>query len=91
MGRTKTQEDAVLYQTIGARVFRLRQSQNMEQAELAERTRLHPNTISRIETGDGISVASLVKIAKVLGVYLWELLPHSQLIVGSPAKSVRQS
>ncbi len=81
MAKRKTPEDVLLYQTIGARVFQCRVKRKLDQAGLAERARLHLNTISNLESGEGVSLPSLMKVANALGVVLAELLPNSQCLV----------
>ena len=61
---------------IGARIAQYRKRDRLRQYELAQRTGLHPVTISRIERGQllGLTVAVLWRIAAALKVpvaYLW--------------------
>jgi transcriptional regulator with XRE-family HTH domain len=60
-------------ETIGECLRQLRQQKGMSVRNLAERTDFSPSFISQIENGQvSPSIASMEKIAAVLGVALWE-------------------
>jgi transcriptional regulator with XRE-family HTH domain len=60
---------------IGARIRELRLKREWSQEELADRANLHPNFIGAAERGEqNLSLASLVKISKTLGVKLVDLV-----------------
>lgn len=75
---------------IGLKIKRIRETQKMSQALLADRTGLKQSAISLIESGkgrDGPSYRTLREIMRVLGVDI-ELVPHVGPI---PAEPVRTS
>lgn len=52
---------------LGAQIRELRLRQNLTQAEVARQANIDRTTVGRIESGDGGSVGSLVRIARALG------------------------
>ena len=60
---------------IGARIRELRLKREWSQEEPADRANLHRNFIGAVERGEqNLSLASLVKISKTLGVKLVDLV-----------------
>ncbi|HEV2133776.1 MAG TPA: helix-turn-helix transcriptional regulator [Terracidiphilus sp.] len=77
-GRPK---DAALDQRIGYCIFKERERRGLTVMVLARRAGVHRNTISRVESGGGISVCALVRIAAAMEVGWDELLARAQFIV----------
>ena len=61
---------------LGNRVAAARRLRGIRQYELAERTGVHPVTLSRLEHGNlpGVTLAVIARVAMALGVSLDELL-----------------
>ena len=59
--------DSAVLAELGERIRRERLNQNRTQAELAADARVGLNVIKRLETGDGCTVSSLIRIARALG------------------------
>jgi transcriptional regulator with XRE-family HTH domain len=77
-------EDAMLRQRIGARVFYLRRERKITALALADRARLHRNTVYRIEAGLSLcSVGQIWRIAEALGVNIEDFLRDSPSLVHS--------
>lgn len=74
-------QDPALNQRIGYRIFKERERRGLTAVVLAQRARVHRNTICRAERGFGISVCALVRIAAAMEIGLDELLALSQTIV----------
>ena len=61
--------------TLGGRIRAYRNKADLTIEKLAEKADLHPNFIGEVERGNyDISVGSLIKIAKALGVRLRDLV-----------------
>jgi transcriptional regulator with XRE-family HTH domain len=72
---TKTQTLQQLCRTIGVRVREERRRHGLTQEELAEKTDLSANYIAHVERASrGISLDTLVALAKVFGVPAYSLL-----------------
>ena len=77
--------DAELTREVGARIRALRQEQGVTQEALAERLKLQPGTLSRVENGVvGASLATLSEISRALGV------PMSALVDAAPPGSASE-
>lgn len=61
-----------LFQKLGKRIEQLRKQKDLTQEELAEKAGFHRSYFWDIEQGKNISVKTLYKIAKALGVSLSE-------------------
>lgn len=69
---------AVDYDELGKRISNIRNRKALSQEELAEKTALSREYISRVESGrKGISIDSLVDIANILGCSTDDLLVDS--------------
>ncbi|MBX3273069.1 MAG: helix-turn-helix transcriptional regulator [Sandaracinaceae bacterium] len=66
-------EDIVLA-NVGLRVAELREERRMSQAELAQAMRVQLRQAQRYESGANLTLATLVRLARVLGVTPIELL-----------------
>ena len=53
---------------IGARVAEIRRKHGWTQQDLADRLRMEPQSVQRIERGTNLTIRSLVKVARALGV-----------------------
>lgn len=70
----------VNFRLIGKRIKEVRESGNLSQMDLAERTELSVSYISMIENAKRkVSLDALIRIANVLGVTVDELLNGNQL------------
>lgn len=88
----KASLDAMLRQRIGARIFFLRRQQGMTALDLAERSKLHRNTIYRIEAGLSLcSVGQIWRIAQVFGVEIEEFLRDSPWMVQNCAETQKRA
>jgi transcriptional regulator with XRE-family HTH domain len=67
--RNQTDED--WERRVGGQIRSVRLRLNLTQAEVARRANIDRTTVGRIEGGDGGSIASLVRIARVLGREDW--------------------
>lgn len=63
---------------IGERIARIRLSRNISQEALAEKTGLTRRTLSRLETGQGATLDTLIRVLRGLGLesHLEALLPN---------------
>jgi transcriptional regulator with XRE-family HTH domain len=66
---------------LGQQLKTLRLRQNLPQAELAKRARVSTVTVSRLETGKGSSLATLIKVLTVLRQESWleQLAPQASV------------
>jgi transcriptional regulator with XRE-family HTH domain len=53
---------------VGARIAELRRDKGWTQQEFAERIKMEPQSVQRIERGTNLTIRSLVKVARTLGV-----------------------
>jgi transcriptional regulator with XRE-family HTH domain len=53
---------------VGARVAEIRRENGWTQQDLADRLRMEPQSVQRIERGTNLTIRSLVNIARTLGV-----------------------
>lgn len=67
MAGTRLDEDAVLA-NVGLRIAELREQRGLTQAELAARMRVEPRNAQRYEEGVNLTLVTLVRLSKVLGV-----------------------
>lgn len=72
-----------LVRKIGRRIVELRRKKGLTQAELAERLRVSVQWMSRVEVGENLTVYTLAKIAKALGMRAINLFEE-------PAPEVRE-
>jgi transcriptional regulator with XRE-family HTH domain/desulfoferrodoxin (superoxide reductase-like protein) len=76
----------------GATIKRLREKQNLTQAQLAEKLAVSDKTISKWETGKGFPDISLIEpLAQVLGVSVPELLSGEAIINTNRAANLLRS
>jgi transcriptional regulator with XRE-family HTH domain len=59
--------DRAVLEELGRRLARTRLERNLTQAELAHEAGLAPLTVLRLERGDAVRLASLVRVLRVLG------------------------
>lgn len=59
--------DSAILAELGGRIRRERLNQNRTQAELAASASVGLNVVKRLETGDGCTLTSLVRILRALG------------------------
>ncbi len=62
-----TMSDSAVLSEFGERVRRERLNQNRTQAELATAARVGLNVIKRLETGDGCTLSSFIRVSRALG------------------------
>lgn len=72
-----------LVRRIGRRIVELRQKRGLTQAELAERLRVSVQWMSRVEVGENLTVYTLARLARALGVRAINLFEE-------PAPEVRE-
>jgi len=53
---------------VGARVAEIRRANGWTQQDLADRLRMEPQSVQRIERGTNLTIRNLVRLARVLGV-----------------------
>lgn len=53
---------------VGARIAELRRQKGWTQQDLADRLRMEPQSVQRIERGTNLTIRSLVALARTLGV-----------------------
>jgi transcriptional regulator with XRE-family HTH domain len=80
---------------LGNRVAAARRLRGIRQYELAERTDVHPVTLSRLEHGNlpGVTLAVIARVAMALGVSLDELLgwePQTSSVTQLPRGKARR-
>lgn len=77
-------------QKLGQEIRELRLDQNLTQAEIARRANIDRTTVSRIESGEGGSISSLVQIARALGREDWlgTFAPRAASV--SPMRQLRE-
>lgn len=71
----------ILDQGIGFKIFQARRRHGFTVLSLARRAGLHRNTVSKAESGCGISIFALARIANALGVGLDALVPNAHTYV----------
>lgn len=76
------QKNERLNRVIGLRILRERSQRRLTLRVLAERAGMHVNTLDNAESGRGITLLSLCRIALALQVGLDALVPLSETIVG---------
>jgi len=59
---------------VGARIAELRREKGWTQQDFADRLKMEPQSVQRIERGTNMTIRSLVKVARVLGVATATLL-----------------
>lgn len=74
-------KNETLNQKIGFRIYQARRRKGFTCLVLAERSGLHRNTVSRAESGYGITVYALARIAHALDASLDVLVPYSPTLV----------
>lgn len=62
-----------LCRNIGLRVVEIRRDRDLTQEDLAERLRMDPRELRRIEAGGNITIHTLAKIARALDVAVADL------------------
>jgi len=79
-----------LEQTLGRNVRALRIAADLTQVELAERANLSVGALKHLETGAGATIATLVKVLRVLGAEAWldQLAPVAPQF--SPLQALQQ-
>ncbi|MGS2718477.1 helix-turn-helix transcriptional regulator [Eionea flava] len=90
--------DAMVLQSIGRRIADNRLDANMTQARLAEEAGVSKRTIERLESGESIQLANLIRVLRVQGKLplLEEVFPEpaisplQQLKIQSATKKVRK-
>ncbi|MDO8389954.1 MAG: helix-turn-helix transcriptional regulator [Actinomycetota bacterium] len=80
----------LLEQTLGRTVRARRVAANLTQVELAERANLSVGAVQHLETGAGATIATLVKVLRVLGAEAWldQLAPPAPQF--SPLQALQQ-
>jgi transcriptional regulator with XRE-family HTH domain len=73
--------DPRLYQRIGFAIAKLRARKGLTALVLAGRAGVHRNLICRVESGRGISVLALYRIAEALGQSIDSLISFSPQVV----------
>ncbi|MEE9417339.1 MAG: helix-turn-helix transcriptional regulator [Acidimicrobiales bacterium] len=75
---------------LGVQIRELRLRLNLTQAEVARRSNIDRTTVGRIESGEGGSVSSLVRIARALGRDNWleSFAPTAPMV--SPMQQLRE-
>lgn len=77
MSLTKAEKEYI--QKIGQRIVELREERNLKQIDLAFKVNIEDSALRRIESGrTNPTIKSLLRIAKVLGVELYELFQFSK-------------
>lgn len=73
---------------LGGQLEAIRLSQNVNQAALAKEAGVSLRTITRLENGDGVSLDTLIRVMRALGIdeHLATMLPSPEL---SPIDRVR--
>lgn len=71
---------------VGARVAEIRRANGWTQQDLADRLRMEPQSVQRIERGTNLTIRSLVRIARVLGVPTMALLEPPRTSRGKPGR-----
>jgi transcriptional regulator with XRE-family HTH domain len=70
---------------VGARIRSLRSRQNLTLKDVAERTGVSVSMLSMLERGVATaSVGTLVSVASALGVHMYDLFDHPDVVKGSP-------
>jgi transcriptional regulator with XRE-family HTH domain len=64
---TNLNTDRAVLEELGRRLARTRLERNLTQAQLAHEAGLAPLTVLRLERGDAVRLASLVRVLRVLG------------------------
>jgi transcriptional regulator with XRE-family HTH domain len=75
---------------VGARVAEIRRANRWTQQDLADRLRMEPQSVQRIERGTNLTIRNLVRLARVLGVTtaaLFEQPSSSERRPGRPKKT----
>jgi transcriptional regulator with XRE-family HTH domain len=63
---------------VGARVAEIRRENGWTQQDLADRLRMEPQSVQRIERGTNLTIRSLTRIARILGVPMLALFQPPQ-------------
>jgi transcriptional regulator with XRE-family HTH domain len=58
----------IIIANVGQRIAEIRQERGWTQQDAADRLKMEPQSIQRIERGTNLTIRSLVRIAHVLGV-----------------------
>lgn len=77
---------------VGSRIAELRRGHGWTQQDLADRLRMEPQSVQRIERGINLTLRSLVRLARVLGVQTIALLEtptDTERRPGRPSKAKR--
>lgn len=74
-------DQAILIE-IGERIATLRLNRNLTQADLAEQAGISKRTIERLEAGESVQIANLIRLLRSLG-----LLPRLESLFPEPVPS----
>jgi transcriptional regulator with XRE-family HTH domain len=61
------QSDDLILSEIGERIARVRLSRNLSQVQVSRESGVSRDTVQRLEAGDSIGLAALVRVLRVLG------------------------
>ena len=75
---------------VGARVAELRRKNGWTQQDLADRLRMEPQSVQRIERGTNLTIRSLVRLARVLGVPMLALFQEPSAAERRPGRPKRR-
>lgn len=79
---TRQQSDSSVLQEVGSRIALHRLNRNLTQAQLAREAGVSLSTVNRMEAGNSVQIANLVRVLRVLG-----MLENVNLLVPQPAIS----
>jgi transcriptional regulator with XRE-family HTH domain len=71
---------------VGARVAEIRRENGWTQQDFADRLRMEPQSVQRIERGTNLTIRSLVRIARILGVPMITLFEPPRTGRGKPGR-----
>ena len=71
---------------VGARVAELRREKGWTQQDLADRLRMEPQSVQRIERGTNLTLRNLVRLARLFGVPTVALLHAPRTSRGRPGR-----
>ena len=74
---------------VGARVAELRRENGWTQQDLANRLRMEPQSVQRIERGTNLTIRNLVRLARVFGVATIALFEPPKTARGRPGRPRR--
>ncbi len=79
---TDTNSDRTILKAIGERLAQIRLNRNLTQAELSEESGVSKRTVERLESGESIQSAGLIRIFRALG-----LLSRLEILLPEPTPS----